>query len=126
MTFKTKIGLIYGFGLTMAAVAIFYQYKLAHLSTTDPCRQARADGWEAGALAVVNYDRRVEGLPAFKTWAEFEAYAKESRTRMAGLQMFFDQIDKDRAESKALRDRHPVWVIDVSKDHKPPRKVLEP
>ncbi len=65
------------------------------------------EGWEAGALAVINYDRAAENLPPFKTWAEFEFNAKQSKAQMAGLSQFFSDMDADRAQRRALRESHP-------------------
>ena len=62
------------------------------------CHDQVMAAWEAGALSVVNYDRGIEGLPGFKSWKEFKAYAQESRSRRASLDAFLAGVDKDRAE----------------------------
>jgi hypothetical protein len=69
--------------------------------------QMRSEGWEAGALAVINYDMVAESLPTFKTWSEFETYAKGSKARRAALDQFFIEMDADRARRRALREAHP-------------------
>jgi len=93
-------------GLLLLGVCLFLKSN-QQASAKDPCHQSRVEGWEAGALSVINYDRRAESLPEFKTWAEFEAYAKESKARMASLQTFFTEMDADRALRRALRESHP-------------------
>lgn len=62
------------------------------------CHDQVMAAWEAGALSVVNYDRGIEGLPGFKSWKEFETYVKEAKSRRVALDVFFAELDKDRAE----------------------------
>jgi hypothetical protein len=69
--------------------------------------QVENEAWNAGALAVINYERGVEGLPGFSSWGEFEAYAKETNSRKAGLNSFFTELNKNRAERDALKKAHP-------------------
>lgn len=91
--------------LAFGCVLLTYEHRQKTVAET--CHEVRVEAWEAGALAVINYDRAAESLPPLKTWAEFEAYAKESRSRQIGLQNFFKEMDEDRARRQLARRTHP-------------------
>lgn len=111
MTSNTKDTLI-TITITLAIVSLFQFIYFTSRPVPDDARivresKIRSDAWEAGAMSVVNYDRRAESLPEFKTWDEFEDYAKDSKARLAGLQTFFDEMDADRSRRQMARQSHP-------------------
>ncbi len=78
-------------------------YGIAHPPKADrnPCTWAFEEGWKRGALTVINHDVQAQGLPPYRSWEEFEDTTRSSRARMAGLQAFFDEIDRDRTARNA-------------------------